>query len=97
MVLGDPLPDNNALPDSKELVCVENPETHSNVRTVPVVDQGSNGDSGGDFNPSALDSGVEPSIIHEGFEGFEPIQVGTIQTVTMEGGYESTLAASQAG
>ena len=91
LVLGDSLPDNNALPDPEELVCVENPETHSNLRTVPVVDQGSNGGSDGDFNPSEPDAGVERSIIHEGFEGFEPIQVSTTHTVILEGGYESEL------
>ena len=91
LVLGEPLPDGNPLPHPEELVCVENPENESNLRTVPEINQGSNRGSNEDTNPPAPDPGVESSIIHQGFEPFEPIQVGITHTSTRESGHEREL------
>jgi hypothetical protein len=95
LVLGEPLPDGNRLPYPDELVCVENPENESNLRTVPEINQGSNGGSNGgsneDITPSAPDPGVESSDIDQGFEGFEPIPGAITHTSTLEGGHEREL------
>jgi hypothetical protein len=83
LVLGEPLPDGNPLPHPDELVCVENPESDSNLRTVPEIDQGSNEGSNEDFNPIAPNSGVEPPGFNRGFERFEPIPVSTTHTTAL--------------
>jgi len=91
LVLGEPLPDGNPLPYPDELVCVENPENESNLRTVPEINQGSNGGSNEDITPIAPDPGVESSDIDQGFEGFEPIPGAITHTSTLEGGHEREL------
>jgi hypothetical protein len=94
LVLGEPLPDGNPLPDPDELVCVEYPENHSNLRTVPenVLDarisnggsnEGSNEGSNTDSDLNGHSTTVEESRFARGFEPFEPIHRGTTHTTAV--------------
>jgi hypothetical protein len=94
LVLGEPLPDGNPLPDPDDLVCVEYSENHSNLRTVSGItlgstdgsNGGSNGGSNEDINPIGRDTGVKPSDIDQGFEGLEAIPGAITHTATRDQG-----------